>query len=45
MLNVSWAKKRAEFVFVFAIRERGGERDRERVRRGKAKRGGRDGRI
>lgn len=26
MLNVSWAKKRAEFVCVFAIRERGRER-------------------
>ncbi len=30
MLNVSWAKKRAEFVFVFAIRER------ERERRGES---------
>lgn len=30
MLNVSWAKKRAEFFFVFAIRER--ERDRREGR-------------
>jgi len=37
MLNVSWAKKRAEFVFVFAIR-REGEREREREE-GEAKRG------
>ncbi len=29
MLNVSWAKKRAEFVFVFAIGGRERERERE----------------
>lgn len=28
MLNVSWAKKRAEFVFVFAV----GKKKRRRVR-------------
>ena len=35
MLNVSWAKKRAEFVFVFAIRgreRRGRREERERDR-------------
>jgi len=40
MLNVSWAKKRAEFVFVFAIRE--GEEGRgkmEERREGRGKRG------
>lgn len=43
MLNVSWAKKRAEFVFVFAIRERGGgerEREGERDRGGEKRREG-----
>lgn len=29
MLNVSWAKKRAKFVFVFAVRERASERKGE----------------
>lgn len=33
MLNVSWAKKRAEFVFVLATREK--TRKRERERKGK----------
>lgn len=48
MLNVSWAKKRAEFVFVFAIRERGGGREREResaIEEGKSEERGHDRRI
>lgn len=40
MLNVSWAKKRAEFVFVFAIREQGGEREGECERGGEKRREG-----